>query len=114
MGVRRAAGLSYLRSKARRLKDGTLQRYWYRCEAYWEGGRSHEKILEYLGTNPLVRNLPLDPPLARKVAPIVAEPLIPTDVMVKLEDLGPDLPLRPRQIMLLNNPPLRRLSLCVE
>ena len=106
--------MSYLRSKARRLKDGTVQRYWYRCEAYWEGGRSHEKILEYLGTNPLVRNFPLDPPLARKVASIVAEPLSPTDAMGKLKDLGLDVPFRPRQMMLLNNPPLRRLALRVE
>lgn len=105
--------MSYLRSKARLLKDGTRQRYWYRCEAYWEGGRSHEKILEYLGTNPNVRNFPLDPSLARKVAAVVAEPLSPTDAMGKLKDLGFDVPFRPRQLMLLNNPPLRRLALRV-
>jgi hypothetical protein len=106
--------MSYLRCRKRKLKDGTTQGYWYRCEAYWEGGRSHERILEYLGTNPLVRNFPLDPPLARKVAAIVAGPLSPTDAMVKLKDLGFDVPFRPRQLVLLNNPPLRRLALRVE
>lgn len=107
--------MAYLKRKPRRLADGTVQTYWYRCEAYRDDqGRSREKVLEYLGINPLVRNFPLDPPLARKVASIVAEPLSPTDAMVKLKDLGLDVPFRPRQLMLLNNPPLRRLSLRVE
>lgn len=106
--------MSYLRCRKRVLKDGTIQSYWYRCESHWEGGRSHERVLEYLGTNPLVRNFPLDPPLARKVASIVAEPLSPTVAMGKLKDLGFDVPFRPRQMMLLNNPPLRRLALRVE
>ncbi|MGI0150341.1 MAG: hypothetical protein ACREC5_00190 [Thermoplasmata archaeon] len=106
--------MSYLRKKPRRLKDGSVQNYWYRCETYWDGGRSHERILEYLGTNPNVRNFPLDPPLARKVAAVVAEPLSPTDAMNKLKDLGLDVPFRPRQLQFLNNPPLRRLALRVE
>lgn len=107
--------MAYLKRKPRRLADGTVQTYWYRCEAYRDDqGRSREKVLEYLGTNPLVRTFPLDPPLARKVASLVAEPLSPTDAMLKLKDLGLDVPFRPRQLMLLNNPPLRRLSLRVE
>ena len=44
--------MSYMRCRKRELKDGTTQSYWYRCEAYWEGGRSHERVLEYLGKNP--------------------------------------------------------------
>ncbi len=106
--------MSYHRKKPRRMKDGSIQTYWYRCETYWQGGRSHEKVLEYLGTNPLKRSFPLDPPLARRVAAVVAEPLSPTEAMVKLKDLGLDVPFRPRQLMLLNNPPLRRLALRVE
>ena len=106
--------MSYLRKKPRRMKDGSVQTYWYRCETYWEGGRSHERVLEYLGTNPLVRNFALDPPLARKVAAVVAEQLSPTEARSKLKDLGLDVPILPKQLMLLNNPPLRRLALRVE
>lgn len=107
--------MAYLKRKTRRLADGTVQSYWYRCEAYRDDqGRSREKVLEYLGKNPQQRQFPLDPPLARKVAAVVAEPLSPTDAMGKLKDLGLDVPFRPRQLMLLNNPPLRRLALRVE
>ena len=106
--------MTYLRCRKRQLKDGTVQNYWYRCEAYWENGRSHERILEYLGKNPQQRQFPLDPPLARKVAAVVAEPISPTEAMGKLKDLGLDVPFRPQQLMLLNNPPLRRLALRVE
>ena len=106
--------MTYLRCRKRALKDGTIQSYWYRCEAYWEGGRSHERILEYLGTNPHQRTFALEPPLARKVAALVAEPLSPTDMRGKLKDLDIDLGFRPRQLMLINTPPLRRLALRVE
>ncbi len=107
--------MAYLKRKPRTLADGTEQVYWYRCEAYRdEKGRSRERVLEYLGTNPHQRTFPLDPSLARKVAAIVAEPVSPTEAMGKLKDLGLDVPFRPRQLMLLNNPPLRRLALRVE
>ena len=106
--------MSYLRDKPRRLKDGTLRHYWYQCETYWEGGRSHERTLKYLGLNPNVRTFPLDAALARKVAPVVAESLPPTEMRQKLKDLGFDLPFRPHQVNLRNNPPLRRLTLRIE
>ncbi|EQD77603.1 hypothetical protein B1B_00976 [mine drainage metagenome] len=108
------APLSYLRKKPRRRKDGSLQAYWYRCETHWEDGRSHERVIEYLGTNPNVRNFALDPPLARKVAALVAESISPTEAMTKLTDLGLEVPFRPRQLQFLNTPPLRRLALRVE
>ncbi len=106
--------MSYLRDKPRRLKDGTLRHYWYQCETYWEEGRSHERILKYVGTNPNVRIFPLEETLARKVAPVVAQQLSPTDLREKLRDLGFDLPFRPRQVDFRNIPPLRRLSLRIE
>ena len=106
--------MSYLRKKPRRMKDGSVQNYWYRCETYWKDGRSHERALEYLGTNPNVRNFPLEPLLARKVAAVVAEPLSPTDMRAKLKDLGLNVSFLPKRLMLLNNPPLRRLALRVE
>ena len=107
--------MSYLKRKPRKLADGSVQSYWYRCEAYRdEKGRPRERILEYLGTNPNVRNFPLDPPLARKVAVLVAEPLAPTDMRGKLKDLVRDVPFLPSQLMFRNNRPRRRLALRVE
>ena len=107
--------MSYLKQKPRKLADGTVQVYWYRCEAYRDDqGRSRERVLEYLGKNPQVRNFPLDPPLARKVAAIVAEEVSPTEARTKLKDLGLTVTFQPKQLMLLNNPPLRRLALRVE
>jgi hypothetical protein len=102
-----------LQKKPRRMKDGSVQTYWYRCETYWDGGRSHERVLEYLGINPLVRNFVLESPLARKVAAVVAEQLSPTEARSKPKGLGLDVPFFPKQLMFLNNPPLRRLALRV-
>ena len=106
--------MSYVRPFKKTLKDGTVQTYYGRVEAYREGGKVRQRLIEYLGTNPHRRTFSLDPPFARKVAAVVAEPLSPTGMMVKLKDLGLDVPFRPRQLMLLNNPPLRRLALRVE
>ena len=106
--------MSYVRATKKTLADGSVQTYYARVESYREGGKVRQRVLEYLGTNPQRRQFPLDPPLARRVAAVVAEPLSPTDAMGKLKDLGLDVPFRPRQLMLLNNPPLRRLSLRVE
>ncbi|MDE1822475.1 MAG: hypothetical protein KGI98_16675 [Euryarchaeota archaeon] len=106
--------MSYVRAFKKTLADGSVQAYYARVESYREDGKVRQRVLEYLGSNPQRRQFPLDPPLARKVAAVVAEPLSPTDAMGKLKDLGFDVPFRPRQLMLLNNPPLRRLALRVE
>ena len=106
--------MSYLRDKPRRLKDGTIRHYWYQCETHWEDGRSHERTLKYLGTNPNVRTFPLDEALARKIAPIVATSAPPTVIMNLLKDQGFEVPFLPRQVELRNNPPLRLLTLRIE
>ncbi len=107
--------MSYLKRKPRKLADGSVQSYWYKCEAYRDDkGRPRERVLEYLGTNPNVRNFPLDPPLARKVAAVVAEPRSPIDMRAKLKGLGLEVPFLPKQLLFLNTPPLRRLALRVE
>ncbi len=106
--------MSYIRSFKKTLKDGSARVYYARVEGYRDGGKVRQRVLEYLGTNPRTRTFPLDPPLARKVAAVVAEPLSPTDAMTKLKDLGLDVPFRPRRLQFLNNPPLRRLALRVE
>ncbi|EQD77647.1 hypothetical protein B1B_00953 [mine drainage metagenome] len=106
--------MSYVRSFKKTLKDGTAREYFARVEGYREGGKVRQRVIEYLGTNPQKRMFPLDPPLARKVAPIIAEPLSPTEMMNQLKDLGVPIDFRPQQVYLLNNPPLRRLALRVE
>lgn len=104
-----------MKRKPRKLADGSVRDYWYRCGAYRdEKGRSRERVLEYLGTNPLVRNFTLDPPLTRKVAAIIAEQISPTEARSKLKDFGLDVPFLPKRLDLVNNPPLRRLALRVE
>ncbi|MGI0131350.1 MAG: hypothetical protein ACREEC_14570 [Thermoplasmata archaeon] len=106
--------MSYVRAFKKFLKDGSARTYYARVESYREGARVRQRVLEYLGTNPQLRKFPLDPPLARKVAAIVAEPSPPRVMMGLLKDLGLDVPFLPRQLMLLNNPPLRRITLRVE
>lgn len=106
--------MSYLRAKKRTLKDGTARSYWCRVEGVREGGKVHQKVVEYLGVNPNVRTFPLDPTLARKVAPIVATSAPPTEIINLLKDQGFDVPFRPRKVELINIPPLRRLSLRIE
>lgn len=106
--------MSFVRAFKKTLKDGTVQTYYGRVETYREGGMVKQKMIEYLGTNPNVRNFPLDPPLARKVAPLLAEELSPTDMMRKLQDLGFDVPFRPHLVHLRNNPPLRKVALRIE
>ena len=107
--------MSFVRPRKRRLKDGTIQTYYYRVENVWEGGKVHQKVLEYLGTNPLARTLSLDPPLARRVAEaLTTGNPTPTEIWNRLKDLDLDLPGRPRQVSLTYTPPLRRYSLRCE
>ena len=106
--------MSYLRAKKRTLKDGTVRSYWCRVEGVREGGKVHQKVVEYLGVNPNVRTFPLDEALARKIAPIVATSAPPTVIMNLLKDQGFEVPFRPRQVDLRNNPPLRLLTLRIE
>lgn len=105
--------MSYLRSKKRRLKDGKTQDYWYRVEGIREGGKVRQKVVEYLGTNPQTRTVPLDPALAARVALALIEGH-PTAAQAteRLRGLGLDLPGRPRQFSLTYTPP-SDATLCV-
>jgi hypothetical protein len=108
--------MAYLKMKPRRLADGTIRNYWYRCEAYRDDkGRPREKVLEYLGVNPNRRVIALDPALAARVAVAVLEGKpSSTETWVRLKALGIDLPSHPQQVSLTYNPPLRRYSLRCE
>ena len=106
--------MSYVRPFKKKLKDGTVQTYYGRVESYRDGKRVRQRMVEYLGINPNVRTFPLDEALARKIAPIVASVATPTEIMNLLKDQGFEVQFRPRQVSLINIPPLRRLSLRIE
>ena len=99
---------SFIRPRKRPLKDGTIQTYYYLVENIWEGGKVHQKVLEYLGTNPHSRTIPLDSPLAKKVAEVFTTgDLTPTEIRSRLKGLDIDVPGRPRQVSLTYTPALR-------
>ena len=106
--------MGFVRSYKKILKDGSVREYYARVESYREGEKVRQRVIEHLGRSPHQRNIALDPPTARRVAPILAEPGSPTELMERLQDIGIDIGFRPRQLMLLNTPPLRRLALRVE
>ena len=106
---------SYQKAKPGKLADGTIQNHWYLCEGYCdEKRRPRERVLKYIDVNPNVRTFPLDEALAGRMVPIVASPRNPTDIMNLLKEQGFEVSFRPRQVQLINNPPLRRLSLRIE
>ena len=108
--------MAYLRSIQRHLKDGTLQRYWYRVEGYREGGKVRQRVVEYLGTNPNRRAIPLpDARLAARVAVAILEDAPSSaETARRLKALGIDLPARPQKVSLVYNPPLRSYALHCE
>ena len=107
--------MSFLRAVKRRLKDGTERSYWYRVEGYREGGKVHQRMVEYLGTNPHTRTISLDPKLAPHVALAMMEGSPSATVVAnRLRGLGLDLPGRPEQFSLTYTPPLKRYSLRCE
>ena len=69
--------MSFTRSITRKLKDGTERTYYYRVEGFREGGKVRQRMVEYLGTNPDLPTIPLDPPLThplpRRLLEIVDE-----------------------------------------
>ena len=107
--------MSFLRAVKRKLKDGTERSYWCRVEGYREGGKVRQRMVEYVGINPLARTIPLDPVLARKVAGVMTtgDPT-PTEIWHRLQALDLRLPGRPRQVSLTYTPPLRRYTLHCE
>ena len=106
--------MSYVRRFKKKLKDGTVQTYYGRVESYRDGKRVRQRMVEYIGVNPNVRTFPLDEALAQNIAPIVASVATPTEIMNLLKDQGFDVPFRPRKVDLVNNPPLRLLTLRIE
>jgi hypothetical protein len=98
------ATISYLRSKSRLLKDGQTQTYRYRVEGVREKGKVRQKVVQYLGTNPHVRTIPLDPALTARVALALIEGQ-PTATRAAERRRGLDPPGHPRQFALTCIPP---------
>lgn len=108
-------GMSFVRAIQRRLKDGTIRKYYARIETYREGGKVRQRVIEYLGTSPHARTLHLDPRLAANVALALIEGQPPASLVAdRLRRLGLDIPPQAKQFSLTYTPPLKRYALRCE
>jgi hypothetical protein len=104
--------MSYIRSK----RFGTKV-YYYRVEGYRDkDGKVRQRVLEYLGTSPNHREIPVDPSLAGAVAEtLMSGRKSPTEIKAALKKMDIDLgPGELKEIHLVFNPPLRTLTLCIN
>jgi hypothetical protein len=107
--------MGFIRNKPRRGKDGTPQDYYYLVENRYEKGKVKQKVVKYLGTSPDTRELPIDPAQAGPLAQALMSGAISTEDMKKLlKELGININGRLRQISLVYNPPLKKLTLRIE
>jgi len=97
--------MGFIRNKPRRGKDGTIQDYYYLVENRWEKGETKQKVVKYLGTSPNTRELPINPAQAGPLAQAF---------MSGLKELGININGRLRQVSLVYNPPLKKLTLRIE
>jgi hypothetical protein len=107
--------MGFVRNKSRRGKDGATLNYYYLVENKWEKGEVKQKVVKYLGTSPNTRELPVDPAQAGPLAQALMSGAISTEDMKKLlKELGINISGRLRQVSLVYNPPLGKLTLRVE
>ena len=107
--------MSFVRAIKRTLKDGTKRTYYARVENYWENGKVHQRVIEYLGTSAHARSFQIDSRLAANVALALLEGQPSTvETADRLRGLGLDIPGRPKQFSLTFNPPLKRITLRCE
>ena len=107
--------MSFIRKKARRGKDGTVQNYYYLVENQYIDGKVKQKVVKYLGTSPNTRELPINPAQAGPLAQALMSGAVSTeDVKKLLKELGFSISGRLNQVCLVYNPPLRKLTLRIE
>ena len=107
--------MGFIRNKPRRGKDGALRDYYYLVENRYEKGEVKQKVVKYLGTSPNTRELPIDPAQAGMLAQALMSGAVSTEDMKKLlKELGFNIDGRLRQISLVFNPPLKKLTLRIE
>jgi len=104
--------MSYIRSK-----QFGKRVYYYRVEGYRDkDGKVRQRVLEYLGTSPHHREIPIDPSLAGAVAEtLMSGKKSPAEIKAVLKKMGIDLgPGTLKEIHLVFKPPLRTLILCID
>jgi hypothetical protein len=106
--------MSFIRAIRRKMKDGSERQYYYRVESYRKDGRVHQRMIEYLGTNPNRLSMNIDVATAAKVASILSSTPSPTQAARMLREAGIPVVTRPGSISLIYNPPLRMHTLRIE
>ena len=106
--------MSFIRAVRRKMKDGSERLYYYRVESYRKEGRVHQRMLEYLGTNPGRVHLQIDLATAARVAAVLSGSPSPTQAMKLLREAGIPVMTKPGSISLIYNPPLRLHTLRIE
>ncbi len=106
--------MSFIRAIKRKMKDGSERMYYYRVESYRKEGRVHQRMLEYLGTNPGRVHMRIDPATAVRVARILSTNASPSQVQRMFREIGIELAGRPSSVSLIYNPPLRLHTLRIE
>ena len=97
--------MSFIRAIRRKMKDGSERQYYYRVESYRKDGRVHQRMIEYLGTNPNRLSMNIDVATAAKVASILSSTPSPTQAARMLREAGIPVVTRPGSISLIYNPP---------
>ena len=77
-------------------------------------GKVVQKVLKYLGTSPNLQELQLDPAMAGTLAQTLMSGTTTADVKMALKEIGIPVEGRLKQVSLIYNPPLKKLTLRVE
>jgi len=89
--------------------------YYARVESHREGKTVRQKHIEYLGTSPNAREIPVDPSVAGLLAQAILSGTTPPDEMKKLlKKLGIEFAGKLKRLALIYNPPLKKLTLRIE
>jgi len=89
--------------------------YYARVESHREGKKVRQKHIEYLGTSPNKREIPVDPSVAGLLAQAILSGTTPPDEMKELlKKLGIEFTGKLKRLALIYNPPLKKLTLRIE
>jgi hypothetical protein len=107
--------MTYRRKKTYKRKDGGVSTYYYDVESKWIDGKSRQKHLKYVGKNPNVQEIPIEPKLAKKIADVLfTENPSAKDLKPTLERLGIQVLGRVKKVSIDYNPPLGSYTLRLE
>jgi hypothetical protein len=108
--------MSYIRNKPRTLKSGETVDYYYLVESQWENGKSHQKVIKYLGTSPDQHEFTIDPKLAGQLAQaLIASGISGKQTRDLLEKFGFSMPSGDvNEVSLVYSPPKKVLRLRIR